>query len=243
MKRRSFLTSSALTGFALGLPQWVKASDREIYSVEELMGKTTIPLEGEGINLRPEACEAFLQMKRDAYQAGIDIQVASSYRSFDRQRAIFEQKFITFTEEGLEPLEAIEKIIEYSTIPGTSRHHWGTDADLIDGSKPTSGDVLVAENFESGGPFSDLKVWMDANSEKYGFYLVYTDHPKRRGFKYEPWHYSYAPLSKPMLKEFRRLNLIRILEQEDLLGAEYFTRGFLHSYITDNVMDINRELL
>ncbi|MFM1878771.1 MAG: hypothetical protein RLZZ241_1637 [Bacteroidota bacterium] len=237
------MTSTTLTGLALGLPNWANASDREIYSIEELMGKAEILLQGEGINLRPEAYEAFIRMKQDAYQDGIDIKVASSYRSFERQRAIFEQKFITFTNEGMTPIEAIEEIITYSTIPGTSRHHWGTDADLIDGSKPASGDLLIPENYESGGPFADFKIWMDANSERYGYYLVYTDHPKRRGFKYEPWHYSYAPLSIPMLKQFRRLNLIRILEQEDLLGAEHFTRGFLHTYVTDNIMDINHKLI
>jgi LAS superfamily LD-carboxypeptidase LdcB len=207
------------------------------------MGKADIELLGKDINLRPEAYEAFLEMKKDAYQDGIDIQVASSFRSFDRQRTIFERKFINYTDDGLEPLEAIDKIIEYSTIPGTSRHHWGTDVDLIDGSKPASGDLLIQENYESGGPFEDFKIWMDENSERYGYFLVYTNHPKRKGFKYEPWHYSYAPLSRPMLAEYRRLNLIRLLEHEDFLGAEYFTRGFLHNYITDNILDINRDLL
>lgn len=243
MKRRTFITTSALSGFAMSIPGLSYGSENGTYSVEELMGKADIELLGENINLRPEACEAFLQMKKDAYQDGIDIQVASSFRSFERQRTIFERKYINFTDEGLEPLEAIDKIIEYSTIPGTSRHHWGTDADLIDGSKPASGDVLVQENYETGGPFEDLKVWMDKNSTRYGFYMVYTNHPKRKGFKYEPWHYSYAPLSKPMLKDFRRLNLIRLLEHEDFLGAEHFTRGFLHSYITDNILDINKALL
>lgn len=243
MRRRTFLATSALSGVALGIPNFSYASQREFYSTAELMGKADIALEGEDINLRPEAYEAFLRMKKDAYQDGISIEVASSFRSFDRQRSIFERKFIAYTEEDMEPLEAIEKIIEYSTIPGTSRHHWGTDADLIDASKPTTGDVLVTEKFEAGGPFADLKSWMDQNSERYGFYLVYTDHPRRKGFKYEPWHYSYAPLSRPMLKAYRRLNLIRLLEQEDFLGAEYFTRGFLHAYINNHVLDINPKLL
>jgi LAS superfamily LD-carboxypeptidase LdcB len=207
------------------------------------MGKADIELVGENINLRPEAHEAFVRMKRAAYQDGIDIQVVSSYRSFDRQREIFERKYIEYTDQDLQPLQAIDKIIEYSTIPGTSRHHWGTDADLIDASKPAEGDVLDPGKFVEGQPFYDFKKWMDANSEQYGFYLVYTDHPRRRGFKYEPWHYSYAPLSRPMLKEFRRLNLIRLLEKEDFLGAEHFTTGFLRTYITDNILDINPDLL
>lgn len=243
MKRRTFLTTSALGSAALGFPNWNIASEPKFFTTDELMGKAEIVLEGKDINLRPEAYEAFARMKSDAYQDGISIEVASSFRSFDRQRSIFERKFISYTDEGMQPLEAIDKIIEYSTIPGTSRHHWGTDCDLIDSSKPASGDVLVPEKFMPGGPFADFKAWMDINSERYGFYLVYTDNPRRKGFKYEPWHYSYAPLSKPMLKSYRRLNLIRLLEQEDFLGAEHFTRGFLHTYIKDNILDINPKLL
>jgi len=244
MERRSFISRTGLAGLSLGLPHWSFATQQEEYSVEELMGKADIELVGENINLRPEAHEAFVRMKRAAYQDGIDIQVVSSYRNFERQRAIFERKYIEYTdEEGMEPLEAIDKIIEYSTIPGTSRHHWGTDADLIDASKPAEGDVLDPDKFLEGQPFYDFKKWMDAHSEEYGFYLVYNDHPRRRGFKYEPWHYSYAPLSRPMLKEFRSLNLIRLLEKEDFLGAEHFTTGFLRTYITDNILDINPDLL
>ena len=214
------------------------------FTIDELMGKADIELYGEGINLRKEAYEAFLAMQAAAAKEGIQIQVASSYRSFDRQAAIFEGKYERFTEaDGMEPLEAIDKIIEYSTIPGTSRHHWGTDVDLIDGAQPAEGDVLVPEKFGPGGPYEKFKKWMDEHSEQYGFYLVYTDEPRRRGFKYEPWHYSYAPLSIPMLSTFRKKNILQLLEKEDFLGVEHFTTGFIKTYITDNLLDINPDLL
>lgn len=214
------------------------------YSIEELMGKADIDLYGEGINLRKEAHDAFLEMKKAAQLDGIDIKIVSSFRSFDRQLAIFERKYDRFTEDdGMEPLAAIDKIIEYSTIPGTSRHHWGTDIDIIDGSKKVEGDVLVPEKFGEGAPFEDFKKWMDENSKKYGYHLVYTDDPKRRGFKYEPWHYSYAPLSIPMLTAFRKKNILQLLEKEDFMGLEHFTNGFVNSYIHNNILDINPELL
>jgi LAS superfamily LD-carboxypeptidase LdcB len=219
-------------------------AQEEEYAIDELMGKADIDLYGEDINLRKEAYESFLAMRDAAAKDGIKIQVVSSYRSFDRQASIFEGKYERFTDlDGLKPLEAIDKIIEYSTIPGTSRHHWGTDLDLIDGSVPAEGDVLVAEKFESGGPYEKFKKWMDEHSEQYGFYLVYTDEPRRRGFKYEPWHYSYAPLSKPMLETFRKKNIMQLLEREYFLGVEHFTTGFIKTYITDNLLDINPDLL
>ena len=246
MQRRKFIQKSGLSGIALTLvPGLALSKEKEFeYGILELMGKVDIELHGEGINLRKEAHDAFLEMKKAAYSDGIDIKIVSSYRSFEKQRAIWERKYIRYTEdEGMEPIRAIDKIIEYSTVPGTSRHHWGTDIDVIDGYPKVEGDVLVPDKFENGGPFENFKKWMDENSEKFNFYLVYTDVEKRRGFKYEPWHYSYAPLSVPMLTEFRGKNLMRILEKEEFEGSSHFTTGFIKNYVRDNILDINTSLL
>ncbi|WP_421805891.1 M15 family metallopeptidase [Flagellimonas sp.] len=244
MKRRNFIKTTSASGLACALPPLFPTILDPIYSTEELMGKAKIELFGEGINLRKEAYESFLEMKKAAYSDGFDIKMVSSYRDFFRQRTIWERKYLAFTEEdGMTPLDAIDKIIEYSTIPGTSRHHWGTDIDIIDGFPEVSGDVLEADKFEAGGPFEGLKQWLDENSTKYGFYLVYTNNPRRRGFKYEPWHYSYAPLSIPMLTEYRKLNILKLLQKEDFFGIEHFTNRFVRTYIQDNILDINPVLL
>ena len=244
MERRSFIKKSSFSGLALTvIPSTLIAQETEEYSVLELMGKEDIELYGKGINLRKEAHDAFIAMREAAAADGIDIQMVSSFRSFSQQQAIFERKYERYTDQGMEPLEAIDKIIEYSTIPGTSRHHWGTDIDIIDGNKKTEGDVLVPDKFEAGGPFEGFKKWMDNNAQKFNFYLVYTDNPRRKGFKYEPWHYSYAPLSKPMLTTFRGKNILQLLEKENFMGVEHFTTGFVKTYITDNILDINPQLL
>ncbi|NNJ88687.1 MAG: M15 family metallopeptidase [Eudoraea sp.] len=244
MLRRSFFTKIKLMAILVLTIQTAVWAQTAEYDISELMGKADIDLYGEGINLRKEAHDAFVEMKKAAYQDGISIEIVSSYRSFDRQLAIYERKYLQYTEDdGMDPLAAIDKIIEYSTIPGTSRHHWGTDIDIIDSSKNTEGDVLVASKFEEGGPFADLKVWMEEHASEYGFYLVYTNESKRRGFKYEPWHYSYAPLSVPMLEIFRRKNILQLLVEEDFIGSEFLTTGFIKTYIRDNILDINRVLL
>jgi len=244
MQRRSFLKKSSAGALALGvLPNLAFTKPYE-YSILELMGKVDIELFGEGINLRKEAHDAFVSMKKAAYSDGIDLKVISSYRNFYRQEGIWERKFIRYTElDDMEPLAAIDKIIEYSTIPGTSRHHWGTDIDLVDGYRKVEGDVLVPKKFGKDQPYEDFKNWMDENANAYDFHLVYTDTPGRKGFKYEPWHYSYAPLSIPMLTEFRSKNILQLLENEEFEGAEHFTNGFLNSYIKDNILDINPDLL
>ncbi|PCJ97324.1 MAG: D-alanyl-D-alanine carboxypeptidase [Flavobacteriaceae bacterium] len=244
MKRRSFIQKSSFFGMAVTAAPNTLWQSQDEYSIDELMGKVDIDLYGEGINLRKNAHDAFLLMKRAAYSDGIDLKIVSSFRDYYRQESIWERKYHEYTDsDEMEPLAAIDKIIEYSTIPGTSRHHWGTDIDIIDGYRNTTGDVLVAEKFEEGGPFEEFKKWMDENSEKFGFHLVYTNEAKRRGFKYEPWHYSYAPISIPMLAAFRTKNILQLMQYEDISGREHFTAGFLKSYIRNNILDINPELL
>ncbi|UNY97352.1 M15 family metallopeptidase [Zhouia spongiae] len=212
-------------------------------SVDELLGKGSPELFGDGIHLRKEAYECFLQMQEAAAKEGIIIANASSYRGYSRQKQIWERKFRKYTAQGMPPRQAIARIIEYSTIPGTSRHHWGTDIDIVDGSKKVSGDLLDPEKFAHGGPYEPLKKWMDKNAHKYGFYLVYTDNPDRKGFKYEPWHFSYAPLSIGYLQQFRKIDIKEKLMADRLMGVEAFSESFIEQYIKNNILDINPELL
>ena len=58
---------------------------------------------------------------------------------------------------------------------------------------------------------------------------------KREGFNYEPWHYSFAPLSIPMLEEYLKLDLINLLTPNDLSGKSCIDEKFLESYINENV--------
>ncbi|MEA1786700.1 M15 family metallopeptidase [Arenibacter sp. GZD96] len=244
MKRRSFIKKSSASGLALSLAPNLLLPQGNLYSTAELMGKEKIALFGKDINLRESAHLSFLEMKKAAYSDGFNIKIVSGYRDFARQEAIWERKYQQYTaEDGMTPMKAIDKIIAYSTIPGTSRHHWGTDIDIIDAYPRVNGDVLDPAKFEEGGPFANFKKWLDENAKKHHFYLVYTNNPKRRGFKYEPWHYSYAPISIDMLSAFRKRNIMQLIQKEDFAGSEHFTSGFLRTYITDNILDINPDLL
>ncbi len=242
MNRKDFIKTSILGGIALGvLPQFAFQNSGLTY--EELIGKGTPKLYGDGFQIRKEAYDAFMNMKSAALKDHISIQVVSSYRNFAHQNRIWERKYKNFTQQGLSPEKAIEKIIEYSTIPGTSRHHWGTDMDLIDGNVAQPKNVLSPSHFEGNGNYVKLKKWMDQHSQEFGFYLAYTNHPDRKGFKYEPWHYSYKALSCDYLQEYKKLNLKDILNKELLLGHDYLTDTFVDRYWANNIMDINPELL
>ena len=243
MKRVDFIKLSAALGISALCPVLLSSRRITMLPTEELIGKGNPTLFGEGFSLRKEAHESFLKMKKAATKSGIKIKVVSSYRNYSHQNRIWERKYKKFTSEGLSPIDAIKKIVEYSTIPGTSRHHWGTDLDIVDGAvkQPTS--LLVANHFHNNGPFCKLKEWLDEHSETYDFYLVYTDNGNRKGFKYEPWHLSYKPLSFQYLKEYKKLNTLKMLREEKLLGSEHFTEDFIKSYISGNILDINPKLL
>lgn len=242
MKRRDFIGLSAIGLLAInGLraSNWMGPYDNR----DLLIGKSEDHLIGNSFKLHKQVQPAFERMAEAARESGIKIEVVSAFRSFERQKQIFEGKYKRFTGQGLSPEEAITKIIEYSTIPGTSRHHWGTDIDLIDANPPRPEAVLEARHFHGEGPFCKFKEWMNEHAEKFGFYEVYTDLPDRRGFKYEPWHFSYAPVSIDLLKAYRQLDIKQIMLEEEVLGATFFTDDFIEKYKQENVLDINPALL
>ncbi|WMI68377.1 M15 family metallopeptidase [Mangrovimonas sp. YM274] len=243
MKRRHFIKSASLLGLAFSaFPNNLLASNS--ISCELLMGKGTPTLFGNGHKLLLQAHEAFLKMKAEALQEGINIKVVSSYRNFNHQKRIWNRKYNLFTSQGMYGFDAINAIIEYSTIPGTSRHHWGTDLDIIDANVvQPKGDVLLEEHFQADGSFHKLKQWMDHNANRFGFFLVYTNDPSRKGFQYEPWHYSYKPLSKVYLESYSNLDLVEILKNEHLLGNDFLTPEVISTYKQEHLLDINPELL
>ena len=246
MKRKDFIKNTLLIGTGLSmLPSFSFSSFDETYTRSQLIGKGNPDIVGDSYTsiMHRETKAALKRMSDAAASENIKIEVVSAFRSFQRQKEIFEGKFNRFTAQGLAPLAAIEKIIAYSTIPGTSRHHWGTDVDIIDGNavRPTS--LLQAKNFHGQGPFCKMKEWLDTHAESFGFYEVYTDNPKRKGFEYEPWHFSYAAVSKPMLVAYRELDLKTVFQEEKVKGSAHFTDDFITRYRKENILDINPRLL
>tara|TARA_R110000787_G_scaffold71771_3_gene159816 strand:+ start:13107 stop:13847 length:741 start_codon:yes stop_codon:yes gene_type:complete len=246
MNRNHFLKTTLLSGLALTyLPLNSFNLIQEKFTKNQLIGKVNPDIAGDSYTskMHKEAKVAFEEMKVAALKDGINIEVVSAYRDFQKQKSIFENKYKRFTKEGLTPIEAVERIIKYSTIPGTSRHHWGTDIDIIDANYPKPKSVLEEENYYGNGPYCKLKEWMNEHSESYGFYEVYTKNPNRKGFEYEPWHFSYAPVSIPMLKAYQKLDIKSILKEENVLGNANFSKEFINKYKTENILDINPKLL
>jgi LAS superfamily LD-carboxypeptidase LdcB len=143
------------------------------------------------IYLNKEVYDAFKEMHRSAKKDGINLIVVSGTRNFYEQKSIWERKWNKY--KNLKPLERAKKILEYSSMPTTSRHHWGTDMDLIN---------LNNSYFENGKGKEEYE-WLLKNANDFGFYQVYTNKENgRTGYNLEKWHWSYLPLASRYLNYY-----------------------------------------
>ncbi|MBX3704296.1 MAG: M15 family metallopeptidase [Steroidobacteraceae bacterium] len=160
--------------------------------------------------LHAAAVGAFLAMRAAARQAGFDLRPLSSFRDFERQRAIWNAKYRgerpaldrrgrPLDMASLTPGERVEAILLWSALPGASRHHWGTDVDVADGGVIARGyqPRLETGEYRRGGAFAALSDWLGRNMQRFGFYRPYTR--RGRGVQPEPWHLSFAPVSRQAL--------------------------------------------
>ena len=244
MNRRLFIKRTALASALLIFPfDFLKAEPLRKYSLGELTGQANMKLYGKGFKLQKEAAESFSKLQEAAKKDGFSPYVISSYRSFNHQKSIWDRKYNKFTKNGLSPQKAIEKIILYSTIPGTSRHHWGTDLDIIDGKVGIVDNPLNEKHFNKGGVYHPFKLWLNENAHKFDFYEVYTNDKKRKGFAYEPWHFSYKPISCVMLNQYTFLDFPKLIEGLNIKGNINFTSEVINKYLNENILDINPKLL
>ena len=163
--------------------------------------------------LHAAAVDAFLAMREHAAGAGIDLIPISSFRDFERQHQIWNAKYRgerpVLDRKGrpadiskLPPSLRVETILLWSALPGASRHHWGSDVDVVEGGVVSRGYVakLERQEFMRGGPFAPLSRWLASNMRHFGFYRPYTR--AGNGVQPEPWHLSFAPVARhalPML--------------------------------------------
>ncbi|QSS97564.1 M15 family metallopeptidase [Psychroflexus sp. ALD_RP9] len=240
MKRSKFLQlTSFASAFIVNPLIWPQSTKVKI---EQLMGLNQSHLNAQN-TLENQTYIAYLSLKDAAKKAGIDLKIVSAYRSFQDQKRIFETKFKRNKSKGLSDAENIKNIINYSTIPGTSRHHWGTDFDIIDANvKKPKGDLLLEKHYHGNGVYCKLFEWMQENASKYGFKLVYTNNFHRKGFKYEPWHYSYQPVAKTFFSIQQSNEFRSKWNQLQFVGKSNITSKILNNYFNEHLRDINPSL-
>lgn len=124
------------------------------------------------------------QMISDAKKDGVDLMLASSYRTVERQTTLYNEEIDQFIKQGYSRKDAEIEAAKWVAVPGTSEHHTGLALDIV---TPTY--QVLDFGFDQTAAFK----WLYKNCTDYGFILRY---PKNKsditGIVYEPWHYRYV---------------------------------------------------
>jgi len=200
----------------------------------ELTGRATthvVQCEELAAAVHREALEPYLALKAAAATDGIELQIVSGFRDFGAQVRIWNAKYRgerpLYDEAGnirdhasLDLGQLIAGILCWSALPGASRHHWGTDLDVIDrAAMPENYRYrLLPEEYETGGVFHRLHAWLEKNIARFGFFRPYA---KYRGGVYpEPWHLSHTAISTAALQLLTPDLVAQTLRTSDVLGKE-----------------------
>lgn len=198
--------------------------------------------------LHHEVVAPFLAMKSHAALDGIDIEIVSGFRDFAAQQRIWDRKFrgemslydnagIARDATNMSDAEKVAAITLWSAVPGASRHHWGTDFDVIDYATLPEGYRLrlMPDEFAPGNLFHKLHLWLNANMARFGFFRPYQ--ADRGGVQPEPWHLSYAPIAKPALALMTPELFEETVRASDMLGKEHVLRSIhdIHRRYVANV--------
>ena len=209
------------------------ANPSELLQPRALTGRSSAhvqALAGSKLRLHPALIAPLEAMRSAAAAQGIALEPVSAFRDFDHQRSIWNAKFrgerVLLGRDGAPLLPRpqsegglIEAILLWSALPGASRHHWGTDLDVIDRAALAPGlqPELTRAEFAVDGRFARLEAWLAAHCEEFGFYRPYDR--DRGGVQPEPWHLSFAPLAAAALEQLTLEVLREALDGVDLAGA------------------------
>lgn len=126
--------------------------------------------------MRKQAAEALEKLFADSKKESLELIAISGYRSYARQKSLYDREVRTVGENEAE---------KYVAKPGSSEHQTGLAMDL---SCKSLGYILD-DTFED----TDEGKWIKNNCYRYGFILRY---PKGKeditGFGYEAWHIRYV---------------------------------------------------
>ncbi|KZN45290.1 M15 family metallopeptidase [Pseudoalteromonas luteoviolacea] len=170
-------------------------------------------------------------LSKAAKTAGFAFSIASAHRDFQRQAMIWNAKFSgkrPILDKNSAPVDihhlSDEKIVEaimlFSALPGTSRHHFGSDLDVYASNCLGAGESLQLEpwEYQSGGPFYEFSCWFDASLSQFGFFRPYDKY--RGGVAAEPWHISHLETAYKLEQHVSLNTIQQVISEQDVLGKE-----------------------
>ncbi len=201
-------------------------SSPEHYSTDHWMGCRADHLDDQRLShvVHPAIVEDFLAMQAAAKAEGIDLQIASAYRDYPRQLAIWNAKArgqrdlldddgvpLNFAE--LDDWQIVQAILRWSALPGSSRHHWGSDLDIFDAAAIDEDYrlQLTPQEYSSDGVFARLVQWLPDALPEFGFYRPYA--VDSGGTAPEAWHISHQRTAAAIRQQLSAGALLQRLEQ------------------------------
>lgn len=190
-----------------------------------------------GCRLHPNIIEPLKILADAAKKQGFKLKVFSGFRSFNAQMSIWNAKScgkraVLSADEtvilhgSLQGWDLVQAILRWSALPGASRHHWGTDIDIIDAQAINSdyNVQLTQKETQEGGVFEEfhrwLTPWLEDNPDV-GFVRPYQTPTNADdnafGIAPEPWHLSYAPAAKIFEEQFDLDFLAQTIAGSDIL--------------------------
>lgn len=206
---------------SVGLRTYAYVRPDSCLTNEELLGLLERPREhgfikldskysSANVLLRTEVATAYMKMADSARKCGIQLNVLSGFRSFDHQARIWERKWNQY--HAIPDSLRVFKILEYSMLPGASRHHWGTEVDLNN----------LSNEYFSSDEGQDVYDWLVTNARHFGFYQPYTVRSSNAGGVHEEkWHWSYYPLSIGYLSCWNRLEVYKLIDSSTFSGFRW----------------------
>jgi len=128
-----------------------------------------------GVELSPEAAEAWKSMQTSARYHDVNLQLVSGFRGVQYQAELIRKKIAA--------AQPLERILRTSAAPGYSEHHSANAVDLT-----TTGVTPLSEEFAASTAYE----WLKSQARFYGFRESYPKH-NRHGIEWEPWHWCYRP--------------------------------------------------
>jgi zinc D-Ala-D-Ala carboxypeptidase len=241
MKRFNFLRKAAVIFLcAFCFVQGTTDVKAQAYDENFLLGKTNYSQDARFVKLPAnqtvssersyyllkEVADSLSRMIQAAKKEGISIRVISASRNFTDQKFIWERKYEARKSKFRTEAELAADILKYSSMPGTSRHHWGTDFD-INSLEPA---------YYTTGKGAKEYAWMKAHAGEYGFCQVYNNKVNRTGYNDEPWHWSFMPLSSQLLKMY-----VESVSYQDITGFKGSTSALEIEVIRNYVQGISSD--
>ena len=210
----------------------------------ELTGRArshVVQNEALGAAIHRDVIAPYLALKAAAAGAGIDLQIVSGFRDFDSQLRIWNAKYRgerpLYDGEGrlrdhasLDHDQLIAGILCWSALPGASRHHWGSELDVIDrAAVPEDYRYrLLPEEYGPGGVFHRLHLWLEDHSARFGFFRPYADY--RGGVYPERWHLSHAAVATAAMRLLTLELVEATVRESEILGKEHVLEGLPEIY-------------